>query len=507
MSLSTQHAVSRPLGVAQSLSGRLIDEAIVYSKIVVLTGEASILATANGRWCFLDALGLLSRVVGHLVVVVPPELRSLRREVDAYSARAWSRGTVSVVQAARPELLEGADTILNVGAETRPDLPWTSINSNGWVARVSSGSALPADTDVANAIAALMAASLGATEVFKRVFEVPENIAPLLERTEFSLWDLTVSPEDVGPPLPARMHWPDTLLTGAGAIGTAIALLLAQLRIKGRAHIIDRQHYRDENMGTCVLMENSGWLNEPKAVRLAAWLRRHGALVVTGEKVEIETAIAENRLGGLAIDLIVNGFDDVGARRETQRLWPSVIVDGGINEIGAAVVQHRLDRPESACLMCWFEPAQTDEKALQSRWTGLHRDSLNDANRQLTDQDIEVAEASKREWLRERQREGKTVCSIITEAQLAARLGVGANDGFRPSVPFVATASASLVVAAAVKANAFPDARAPSMFQIGSLFLGPDHSASVERIPWSHCQCVTQRKIINAVRTARLRRA
>lgn len=77
MSLSTQHAVSRPLGVAHGLSGRAIDEAVVYSKIVVLTGEAAVLATANGRRCFLDALALLSRIVGHLIVVVPPKLRSV----------------------------------------------------------------------------------------------------------------------------------------------------------------------------------------------------------------------------------------------------------------------------------------------------------------------------------------------------------------------------------------------------------------------------------------------
>lgn len=111
----------------------------MYSKVVVLTGESAVRATANGRWCFLDALALLSRIVGHLVVVAPPELRSLRREVDAYSSRAWSHGAISVVETARQELLEGAHAILNVGAETHTAMPWTSINSKGWVARVSSG--------------------------------------------------------------------------------------------------------------------------------------------------------------------------------------------------------------------------------------------------------------------------------------------------------------------------------------------------------------------------------
>jgi molybdopterin/thiamine biosynthesis adenylyltransferase len=501
MNMSIPEAVSRPLGVAQGLVRRPIDETIIYSKIVVLTGEAPVLTTANGRWCFLDALSLLSRVVGRLVVVLPQEAESLRREVEEYCSRAWSHGAINIISDAQPELLNGAHAILNVGTESRAALPWTSINSNGWIARVSSGAELPSDTDQPNPMAALMAASLGVTEVFKRIFEIPDEVAPLLEWTEFSLWNLTTSPVALGPALPQRLRFADTLLTGAGAIGNAIALLLAQMRIEGRLHVIDRQRYRDENMGTCLLMDANDWLNQPKAVRLAAWLKEYSALIVTGEEITIEAAIADNRLGGLTVDLILNGFDDIDARREAQRLWPSVIVDGGINEVGAAVVQYRLDRPDSACLMCWFETPKCDEKALQSRWTGLSRDALHDANRQLSDQDIATADESKRRWLRECQREGKTVCSIITEAQLASRLGVTANSGFRPSVPFVASASAALVVAAAVKAHAFPEAPTPSMFQIGNLFFGPNHNAAVERVPLSHCQCVTQRTIINAVRT------
>lgn len=503
MTISIEQAVSRPLGVAQALARRPIDETLVYSKTVILTGESSVLATANGRWCFLDALTLLSRVVGQLIVAVPPAAKDLRREAAEQCERAWTRGNIIVLDGADSALLQGAHAILSVGAETHPSLPWTTINSNGWIARISSGSDLPWDTQEPNAMAALMAASLGATEVFKRIFEVSDEIAPLLERTEFSLYELTTAPTGLGPPLPARVRFPDTLLTGAGAIGNAIALLLAQLRIEGRLHVVDRQRYRDENMGTCLLMDVVDWLDEPKAPRLARWLKAHGALAVTGDEIRVEEAIAESRTGGLRIDLALNGLDDIDARRETQRLWPSVIVDGGINEVGAAVVQYRLDRPEDACLMCWFEAPQIDEKELQRRWTGLDLSSLTDAHRPLSDQDIAAAEESKRDWLRDRQREGKTICSIITEAQLAARLGIAANEGFRPSVPFVASASASLVMAAAVKALVFPQATGPSMFQIGSLFLGPEHSAHARRSASERCQCVTQRHLISALRGRR----
>ena len=38
------------------------------------------------------------------------------------------------------------DAILSVGTAVNPSLPWTTINSNGWLARVSSGTRdLPAD--------------------------------------------------------------------------------------------------------------------------------------------------------------------------------------------------------------------------------------------------------------------------------------------------------------------------------------------------------------------------
>jgi hypothetical protein len=35
--------------------------------------------------------------------------------------------------------LEDFDAILSIGREARADLPWTAINSDGWIARVSSG--------------------------------------------------------------------------------------------------------------------------------------------------------------------------------------------------------------------------------------------------------------------------------------------------------------------------------------------------------------------------------
>lgn len=499
MKLNIHKATSRPLGVAQKLVNHPIDETEIYSKVVVLTGEQEVLATQNGRWCFLDSLALLSRIVGNLTVILPAGTTQLEAEVDEFCARAWSRGSLRVVRDGDPISLESSDAILCVGTQARPSMPWTVVNSNGWVARVSSGALpLPSDIDQPNALGALMAASLGVTEVFKHVFGVPNDVAPLLEKTEFSLFEQTTTPTWIGPPLPNEIRAPDTLLVGAGAIGNGIALLYSQLPFRGRLHVVDKQDYADENLGTCILLELDGWFGQPKATRLATWLRENSNLEVTGEKNLIETAKSGPEVSGLAIDLVLNGLDDVEARREAQGLWPAVIIDGGINEIGAAVVQHRLDQKQLACLYCWFEPQKIDARLLQSQLTGLNVASLNDTSRLLTEEDIAQAAEDKRDSLRKHRREGKTLCSIISEAVLDSKLGVKVQEGFKPSVPFVATAAAAMVMAEAVKALEFPETPVASMFQIASLFLGPEVSAQkLYRPPSTSCNCVVHRKMID----------
>ncbi|MBL8318364.1 MAG: ThiF family adenylyltransferase [Burkholderiaceae bacterium] len=503
MKTITSKASSRPLGVAKALVGGAIDEGFVYSKSVILTGDSVVLGTANGRWCFLDSLQLLLRVVGHLTIIVPAELETLDAEVRQYCSDAWCRGSIQIIRPETPIALGFADAILSVGSEVAAELPWTTINSNGWVARVSSGpTALPADTGQANPIAALMAVSLGVTEVFKRLFGVPADRAPLLDLVEFSLFEMSSEPSSLGPPLPEDIDLPDTLLVGGGAIGNGLALLLSQLPLRGRMHIVDKEDYAEENLGTCVLVALTGWLGEPKAEKLAAWLRRHSRMEVTGEKALVADARSGSTVRSLSVDLVIDGLDNVGARHEAQSLWPSVIVDGGISEVGASVVQSRLDRPDLACLACSYDQPRDSLLNRQRRLSGLSHESLADQNRTLTEQDVAQADPTKREWLRKLLAQKRTVCSIFSEAGLA-ELGVDAEEGFRPSAPFVATASASMVIAEVVKALVFPEAEFAQWSAMGSLFLGPASTAKIHRRPLPTCHCVVHRAVIEALRRKR----
>ena len=94
------------------------------------------------------------------------------------------------------------DAILSVGTAVKPGLPWTTINSNGWLARVSSGTrGLPADVAMENPVGALAAASLGVGEVFKRLIKLKPERGEMLDGFSFSLRSYRAGETDCGPAL------------------------------------------------------------------------------------------------------------------------------------------------------------------------------------------------------------------------------------------------------------------------------------------------------------------
>lgn len=497
-------ANSRPLATAESLVGVPVSEATVFTKHVVLTGEAGALSTANGRLIAAAAFRLLARVVGRLTIVLPIGMDDLETELRTLAAKICFRSNPEFRQGNVGDLFPSPAAVLNIGQASEDSLPWTTINSNGWIARLASrGHQLPSDMSQANPVAALFAASLGVAEIFKRIVGAPEDHCPPLEQTEFSLFELSTDFSDAGPPLPKVLTLPDTLLVGAGAIGNAIAFLFAQLPFGGRVHVVDKQDYGDENLGTCVLTEVEGWIGVDKAPRLAAWLRDNSGLDVTGERALVRAALGGDSIQALKPEVVLNGLDDVGARHDTQLAWPAIMIDGGINDIGAAVVQHRLDNRGLACLRCTFVATKhIDHVVTQSEMTGLRRESLLEPERPLTVADVAAAPLEKRAWLNEQMQQGRTICSVVTEAGLM-KLGVAAQHGFRPSVPFVATASAALVVAELIKAIQFPDRRYAQSFTLGSVFMGPESGLISNRPAAKNCMCVTRRASILASKASR----
>lgn len=496
-------ASSRPLGVASALGASALAPEVVFARPVILTGEVSTLQQQNGRWCFVDSLRLLSRVVGELSVIVPEALPEFQAEVDAVLAGLWSQGHARRIDGSEGDL-RAATAILNVGPTVRPELPWTSIMANGWVACCTSGAhALPEATDEANPLASMLAASFGVTEVFKRVYGVPaQKAAPMLD-VAFSLFELSSEFSDFGPALPLEIAMPNTLLLGAGAIGNGLVLLLSQLPLTGRILVLDKQAFGPENYGTCALLDDAEWIGKPKAGKLAQWLKERSRLAVTGERSTVESAMNGTLLDELKPDLVVNGLDDIEARKAVQRLWPELLVDGGINSVGAAVRAHSMSHRQFACMRCAFVEAKQDHIAQQSKATGLSRASLEgNTDRPITDQDIAEANPERQEWLRAQQKLGRKVCSTMMAAE-ADGLGLSLAAGFQPSVPFVATTSAALVMAHVLRALLWPQKKFFHGFQFESVFAGPETAQRYNKPASATCDCVRNAALIDTVRAQR----
>src|SRR6266496_1026441 len=154
---------SRPASAAARLGELAPDCHRFVNKRVLLTGEQALLDTANGRECLLSSLRLLVRICPNLSVVLPPGAGAILEECRQLADQI-AFGSAVELPAQAPDLAR-YDAILSVGTLARPYLPWTVINSNGWLARVSSGgTSLSAACGQVNLVGALAAACLGVVD-------------------------------------------------------------------------------------------------------------------------------------------------------------------------------------------------------------------------------------------------------------------------------------------------------------------------------------------------------
>ena len=484
---------SRPAKTAAQLSEQAADRHRFLAKRVLLTGEPEVLNTFNGRNCFLDAVGLLLRICPNITIHIPAASQDLRVMSQLFSKRiAFGPGLEYCDQI---DDVASFDAILSVGTAVNPGLPWTTINSNGWLARVSSGTrALPADVGMENPVGALAAASLGIGEVFKRLIILRPERGELLDGFSFSLRSYRAGETDCGPELPSPVDV-DLLLVGAGTIGNGVVRLLSQLPCRGRVEIVDPQAYGEENLGTCILMgpQDSG---ASKAKTLAEHLR--GPLLrVDGFEMTFEEYAREAR----AIpEVVLNGLDNISARHQVQRtLWPDIILDGAIGDFTCQVSRHPWP-DDVACLICLFrEPAGAAAEVLQMQATGLGLERVSLPDSLVAASDVEKAPGEKQDFLRSRI--GRPICSVIQEGIALKISAEQQQKGFEPSVPFTACFSACMVVAEMIAhLMKWPSVLAPR-FQFDFL-MGPAYGQELPQARRAGCICA-RHKNIDHIRAAR----
>ncbi len=492
--MNSDLAYSRPRLSVSQLGEHAADAHRFLDKRVLVRIESQWSSDRNLRECLLTAARLAIRVCRHLTVQVPADDERLLR--DAYQVAANAPpGSVVATCLSSPDFHE-FDAILNVGTSARADLPWTVANADGWLARVSSrGQPLPGVTGRSNPIAAVAAASLGIADVFKRLIRLSAARGSLLDATSLSLMTYQVGEVDLGPDLaPSRTL--DLLVGGAGAIGTSVVHLLTLLEgWRGRVIVVDGDRYGPENCATSLLVGPTQ-VGQFKAEVAASLLRqRYQAL---GLPILLADAARQFSHDGRFPVEMLSGFDNIDARHEAQRLYPDLLADGSIGGFVAQVTTHQWGGPQ-ACLECVFRhPPGARAEVVQALATGLSVERLTHLDDPLTEGDVAAAPLDKKEFLKSRV--GKRLCAVVQEG-IERLTESPASAPFAPSVPFVATMSAALMVAELAKAQGGASVL-DGRYQLDML-RGPAAGLTLPQACRSDCSTVMRRGTIERWRSQR----
>src|SRR5438132_5260487 len=180
--------LSRPVRLAARLRGQ--DEAelehLFREARVLVRLEDAFADACDARETFLFAVNQILRFCPNVTVSVPAGTRHLIDAGDELAARVHGAG--HRVQIASRDTAE-FNAVVNVGTEMADSLPWVTVNSTGWVARVATAESgrdrLPWKRGAPNAIGALAAACLGVGRAFLYLIRRP-LVTPALEISLFT---------------------------------------------------------------------------------------------------------------------------------------------------------------------------------------------------------------------------------------------------------------------------------------------------------------------------------
>lgn len=282
---------------------------------------------------------------------------------------------------------------------------------------------------------------------------------------------------------------------GLGAIGSGTALILSELPVEGRLDLVDPQRFSPENLGTYSLGDAASIREAQFKTQLArAALHRFETRGWQVPVADIPSLIDSAQIGWPSF--VLAGLDSAEARRDTQRIWPDLLIDGATGDtmVGLHVVRDA-GRP---CLACLFPPPAAPAGAAVAALaaaTGLPAPLVVRGAERLRAEHLAGLDASQRARLEPFV--GREICGLATALGLADL----PDEGYRPAVPFVSLTAATLVVGRLI-AHATGSAAKGNFVQFDAL-AGPRRMTSEERNPRLGCYCSERETVIAEVRSQR----
>lgn len=509
-----RHRFDRHVRLATGLTGETADTVLnkFVTQRVLLTGAADRLMSPAGRLMLATAGNLIARFCPRIDIWAPSHATPVAAEVLSLLEAIDQSPHAEIRVLSGPDRAEyGA--VLSIGVPPTGYKGTTAIDGRGWLALVSQHGALPAAAapDDGNPFGSLMAAALGAAEVFKHLLQLRAEKGSLFGNTTFSTYDYSVNGLDPGPPLPGEVALPRSLLAGVGAVGNAILLALSSVPgVRGELLAVDRQVVDDEsNLNRYVLAVEADADPDRPTPKTELAVRLFDG---RGLKVEAFQEDLEQFLGRLyrqelkRPEVILSAVDNNEARERLQKLWPTLLLEGATDDTVSQVSRHEYGRG-LACLMCIHTAARRTEdiayedQAVAASGLSIERITAalqHDASIVVTAEDVKRAPEEKRPLLA--MNIGRLICSVLAEVESMSTAPVEELP-VRPAVSFVSLIAGLLTAAEMVKYATRAGSSLETFFQMDSMYpLSNAFLQAVERA--KACYCHERSEAIRRYRVA-----
>lgn len=338
-------------------------------------------------------------------------------------------------------------------------------------------------------------AAFAVAEVFKDLAPVVDD--KRVDHAHLRWCPVSLSHDLTRAPMLATPLQLDLALAGCGAIGTAVAMILAEVDARGQVLLLDRETFAKENIATYSIGGEEDARRSRRKVDLVAE-RLQTKYTVTTRDGDVETLVGAVDQGVVRWPrLVINGLDSVKARHDIQLLWADRVIDAGTG--GTAVALHDIVAETGPCLMCFFgRGAQVSTQERLVEVTGLALELVGRGDDDLLPEHIGHLSEEQRALLEPQL--GKKICNLANALGLIA----GASD-FQAAVTFVAVQAACLAVGRLIAVELGMD-DLPN-FVLYDTLIGPRDDAMEQRKPTSTCYCQTKAGRVAKLRVERLARS